>query len=313
MDGECIKQVFTLVSDNPIPTTTTLSLPTRSVKVCCDDLVMKALADTTSSDSFKNDFYGSHRWFSTAISGVTMKLKKYNENTGVWDTSATLSNNTYGTYYGFGSYVNSFNEKFVGYLINWKLVLTAFGEGSYRLDYEVVLAFGSTTATYSDFEFCLKQYTADRADGTVKLEFWLNGQVGNVSDDKKVKDYMNINWYNSVRLNGFFGYPETGREKEYVQYDTGQSLYVRSSQNPEYILKLKPLPAYVHNFLKIDFMDADKRLITDYNVNNADKFVQKEVNDVSDYSPDWKPLQSLLAGVELRFNQTYNNLRKFRC
>lgn len=308
IDGEAITGEFSFIASDPLPPTPSLNLPALSTKDCCSAFSLYALADTSSTDEFKNDRAGILFWFSNAISAATITLQKYN---GTWADLTTFSDNSFGTFYPFGFFVNDEGEQFIGYQLNWKDVLTTYGEGSYRVRADITAAIGGTSSQLTP-EWCLMQYTPERANKTVRIEYNLSGQLG-VTDDTKRRDLGTLDWYNSLRLFGFFGYPTSSYEADYIQYNNGQKVYVEDEQEPEYTLKLALAPALVHNLMRTDVLQADQILITDYNAINADTFIKKAVIKNSDYAPNWNKLKSKLATVEVQFIQEYNNLKKLRC
>jgi len=310
IDGEAIKQVFYMIPKNPLPTTPTIDLPASKLSDCCGDFSLKALADTGSSDQFKNDVSGFIWWFDPVIDTALLELYKF-EN-GAWVKKDDLDSATYGTYYTYGFFTNDAGEKFVGYQLEWKEVLDAFDAGSYKVACLVTSAIGGDATLYS-YEYCLKQYTPDAANGTILIEYNINHLMGISTNDLVKKDFGTLNWYNSLRVPGYFGFPSSQYEKDYVQYENGQRVWVSDEQEPEYTLKTKPIPAFLHDILRTDVVQADVVLITDYNSKNAASWVQKAVQCTSGYEPDWKVLQSKLSKIELKFRQEYNNLKKLRC
>lgn len=308
-DGESITEIFYLIAENPIPSQVSLDLPVKDLNDCCSDFSLKALADTATADPFKNDIAGFIWWFNDVVSSATLTLLKHNGSTYV--SSATLNNSTYGTFYSYGFFVNDEGEKFIAYKLEWKKVLTLLGEGSYKVKVDATLSIGGT-ATLESPEYCLKQYTPYRADKTMKIEYYLNGIKGISGEDKNRKDFGSLNWYNSVRIPGYFGYPNSEYEEDRVQYNNGQRLYVEDEQEPEFVMVIRPIPYFLHEILRTDVMQADTILVTDYNSKNAGKFIQKQVFKSSGYPPKWKPLQSKLAPIELKFKQEFNNLKNFR-
>lgn len=311
MDGNVIKDLFFLIASNPIPSTLTIDLPVGKGQDCCSAFPLRALADVSTNDPLKNDVSGFLWWFNDVVSSASLGLYKWNQATMDWDYQTLLSDNTYGTFYDYGFFVNDANESFIGYQLQWKTVLTSFGAGSYIVRAIANLS-TSGSATINSNEYCLKQYTSDFAEGTVYIEYYLNGILGVTYDDTARKDLGTLNWYNSLRLPGFFGYGTSSYESDYIQYNNGQRQFIEDIQEPVYVLKLRMIPAFVHDIMRGDVMQADQILITDYNSKNASTFIQKIVYKNSDYSPEWKKLQSKLANVEVKFKQESNNFRKFR-
>jgi hypothetical protein len=311
-DGECITEVFTLVAENPLREIPELDIPKSNIRDCCDAFSIKALADASTIDEFKNDKAGFLWWFDSFIISSNLILQKFNNTTKVFEDLIALTDDTYGTNYNYGFFENDNEEKFIGYKMEWRNVLMIHGAGGYRVKCTATTAIADTLDIYSA-NYCLKQYTPERADITVRIEYYLNNITGISDNDKKIKDFGNLDWYNSFRLNGFFGFPSSTYQSEYVEYNNGQRQWVEDEQEVEYTLKLKQTPSFIHETMRTDVLQADRIFITDYNSNNPLKFVKKQVIKNGEYSPDWKRLQTKLAGVEVKFKQEYNNLKKLRC
>lgn len=312
LDGEAIIQEFILIGNNPIPDVQVVDIPEGRTRDCCGDFSLKVLADIGSTDPLKNDVSGFLWWFNPLVTGAVLKLYKFNDALGDFVFLANLNSTTYGTAYAYGFFVNDSNESFVGYQVEWKKVLTVNGAGGYMVKCEATLATGGTSTLESPM-YCLKQYSAMLADGTVRIEYNINHILGISDNDLAIKDFGELNWYNSYRLRGFFGFPTSEYEQDYIQYDNGQRVAVEDEQEPEYILKLFPTPSFVHDIMRTDVLQGDSVLITDYNSKNAATFVRKAVIKNGGYSPDWKRMQSKLATVEVKFRQTFNNLKKLHC
>jgi hypothetical protein len=310
-DGQATTQVFSMVGINPLKPTVELDIPVSRTRDCCNAFSIKALADTVSTDDFKNDRSGFLWWFNSFVTTAPLILQKYNNTTNAFEDLIALTDNTYGTFYAYGFFVNSSAEKFVGYQLKWRNVLSIHGAGGYRVKCTPTSVTG-TNDLYSP-NYCLKQYTSERADVTARIEYYLNNITGISSDDYSVKDFGNLNWYNAFRLSGYFGFPKSTYESDYVEYNNGQRQWVEDEQEVEYTLRLKQTPAFVHEIIRTDVMQADRIYITDYNSKNPLSFIQKQVIKNGEYAPDWKRLQSKLATVEVSFKQEFNNLKKLRC
>lgn len=310
-DGECIKQDFVSILENPFPVTLQPDLPDRTTD-CCIKFFIDVLADASDADPLRNDFKHFIWYFQPVIISVVMTLQK--KVGAVYVDQATLNNNTYGTFEAYGTFTNNQGEKFIRYRLDWRTVLTAFGLGLYRVKVLSTAGIGSPalTGTFYSHEYCLMPYTEIRADGTVRIEYWMNGVTGRADDDRKFKDYGTINHDDQLRIRGSFGFPKSGYEKSYTEYADGNRPFVEDTQEPEYVLDGKEHPFFIHEEFRINIMQADEIAITDYNAMNVVNYVQKYVQPVSGYEPEWKKLQSKLAPIDIKFRQQYNNLRKLR-
>lgn len=309
LDGECTYGRFYLVK-SAVPSTPSLDVAASTTVDCCGDFSLKVLADTEDDDEFKNDRTTFHKYYnSLVVDTALMELHKWNGSE--YEKVADLDNDDYGTYYQYGFFTNDASESFVGYEVDWRLVLDEFEAGSYKIKLNVHTVLDEEFSVYSD-EYCLKKYSAARANGTMKIEYYLNGIIGDSNNDEIVRDYGTLNWYNSVRIPGWFGFPKSEYSKEYTQYDTGSREWVKDEQEPEFLMTVKRVSAIVHNIMRTDVAQADTVLVTDYNSNNPETWIQKSVQLTGGYSPEWHIMKSELAGVNLKFRQRINNLRKNR-
>lgn len=308
VDGYCLTQEFSLVAEDPDPTGTTLPVASSLLKDCCGANSLKVFADAANDDEFKTDTSSVMWWFSPFVDDATMELMKWNGTD--WEVATALNNDDYGTLTAYGDFVNNTGEKFVGYEINWALVMNAFDPGSYKVRLTISSPFGSSTMDSA--EYCLSAFSDVRANGTIRIEYYLNGIMGDNSNDLKTRDFGDLNLYNSLRLPGYFGFPNSKYEKNYTIYDNGSRQWTKDEQEPEYIMQIKRVPAAIHNLMRTDVAQADVILVTDYNRNNAEQWIQKSVQLTSGYPPDWKILRSKLAPVKLTFRAGINNLKKYR-
>jgi len=299
--GQSISQRFGLIFNNP----NTASIDTLEPKTldCCYSYI--ALAELgAKTNPLYNDQHSLIAWFNQAYSTADIYLEKLTN--GIVTTTTHLTNNTYGTYYAFGFFDSMYGEKAIGYKLDWNAVLNTFGEGDYRLRATGTLVTSGTTNTYS-FTFCLKKYLPYRADETVYLEWFMNGNIGSANDDILRNDYGTLNWYNAIRIaDSVFGNDTSNYERDYVKYQSGKKVWIKDSQIEEYSLKIGRSPAELHKFIKCKILQADEILITDYSANNPNKHLQRKIILSSNYEPQWNT-GTLLASVELKFQQMYQN------
>ncbi len=305
MNGEEIKETFYVLKSLPPGDPVVLDLPTATVKDC--PVCKTVLASSSDASSFKNDKSSFLFKFSELITALTFTLQKKVD--GVFTDIATLADNTLGTYFPLGFIVDEKNRTYTGYLIDWHLVLLAHGTGFYRLETEETNILGSYLQ-YSE-DYCLLEYTAHRADGTIKIETTTSNLRGDINDPTDVIAF-GTGWYQSTRLCGMFGFDASDYTEERVEYTNGQQKWVKDEQLVKYILKLRPINAELHNFVKTDILQADEILITDYNKNNPNRHIQQNVNRNGNYEPVWAA-KTKLAPVDINFKSAFNNLRKKQC
>lgn len=308
LDGERSIRKMMCINQNAQRLATPVSIPANVNPGCCGDFVLNVLADSSSVES-QNDKNTIINWFGPTTSGATLVLKKWVD--GAWVDIETISNNKFGVYGAFGYFVNNEGQNFIKLEIDWSLVLDEEGEGTYKITTEYIdPIFGNDS--FDSYEYCLKTYSQDAANGTVLLEYWMSGVTSDILDDTKIKDYGSQLIHNSFRLRGVFGYPKATYKEDDIEYNNGQRLFVEDEQTPTYKLNLLLIPFFIHEILRTDFMMADRLAITDYNSLNNGSYVKKYVRKDSGYEPGWYELQSNFASVELQFKQEFNRHRKLR-
>lgn len=305
--GQSISQKFYIIRDSP-----TLPAPlslTSNLAGCCFELPV--LAETSPTNDLYNDFTGFVLFWNNAFSTATLILQK--SVSGTWTDTATLNVDTWGTAYTFGFWTDIYGQNAIGYKLDWDLVLAAFGEGSYRIKSVGTPLFGAVTQTQYSFEYCLKTYTEQRANETVRIDFKQNGIIGDRDSDYIKRDFGILDWENSIRLpDSMFGNDSSpSHEKEYVKYQNGSMIWLSDNQVEEYILRTGRLPNFLHKFIKIDVLQADEIKVTDYNLNNPTKHTEKDVVWSGNYEPTWTN-GNLYAPVEIRLQQAYQNFNKKR-
>ena len=299
--GEVTKQNIVVLSEiTPDPI---LPIDSNPFKKCCYDL--KVFADTTDSDIYKNDYSSSLQIFPSNYSSVTMKLQKSED--GVWVDKATLSNDTYGTFYALG-FRTVDNNNYVGYKIQWRKVLdesvSGFGPGKYRIHFD-----GGTASKYS-YEYCLSPYTSLMADQTVRITWLWNSVIGDYNSEE-TRDFVGMEWLNQIRYsNSIFGYKKAPFTTESTLYDSGKEVSYKKNFREEYKLEMRYLPNELAEIVVYDILQADDIWITDYNSeNNSGSYVEKNVEINGEYSPSYANKRPELL-LELNFIDKFNNRDK---
>jgi len=305
--GEEIKDDFIILKENPVATVDSLDIPASAVKECPFDLIV--LADDSGSE-FSNDKSSVLFRYNAAVASIEMRLQQ--KQGSVWVDVDVLDNNDVGEFFSLGFIIDEKNRNYIGYLIHWARVLAIHGAGTYRVKTFETTILGTGNKTTQ--EWCLKEYTPERAEGTVKLEIITNSVRGDIDDETDFIDFGDVNWYNSYRLCGMFGFDTSDYVEEHTIFQNGSKQYVRDEQTPKYKLKLKRLPGWLHNIIKTDILQADEIDITDYNKNNPNTHIQRPVRRNGNYEPQWdERKRSKLAPVEIQFENRFDNLRKLRC
>lgn len=305
MNGQAFKQIFTVLRQeykkgDDIPT---IDYPEIEVTERCA-FVLPVFADSASTDDLKNDPVNFYFGYPESVTAVTLKLYKCDE------LKATLNNNTYGTFHAYG-FLEDGGKKYIGFETNWKEILQAFGEGEYLVRAELTSFLGNQTE--DSFTYCLRQYTPARADGTIRIDFFHSGIIGDYTDDKQKKSFIDLNWQSSIRLEGFVLNEKAPIEEEEIQYDNGQKQTVKQEQDPVYEVEVYPIPYQIHKYIRTEVITADDIYINDYNARSPLRpFLQKRVNYTGGYEPNQLPLTTK-SSIVLKLKQKDNNLKKRFC
>ncbi len=304
INGQAIKQDFSILA-KPIKQETALAK--KNNLVCCFE--MPALAETIETSEYKNDKHSVIWFFNQLFTSASMFLQKSDGTDYV--TVDELDSNTYGTFYEFGFFQNKYNEKAIGYQLKWRNVLLTWGEGDYQIKVSSTPAIGSEFVDYS-FQFCLKEYTDERANYTTRFEWNRNGQFGDLIDDERNNDYGTLDFGNQLRMpKSFFGRPTQDQEKTFTKYASGAEIWTGDVRIEKYIWIGDLYPAFMHNYIMRNITAGDNIKVTDYNLQNPNTYLNKKVVYESNYAPNWDNTVDK-ARIEITFKQEFQNLVRKR-
>lgn len=311
--GEVCFQLFSTASQR-LERPTQTDVPQSSIKECCTSL--KALATLSDIDPLKNDVHSLlEKYDANFYTNVTIFIQKLEA--GVWVDKEELLNNSLGTNRAYG-FANDGVNDFVGYELKWIVVLAVYGEGEYRFRFNETDFQANVTETLYPFQFCLKEYTPNRANNSSVFTWYLNGFLGDYLADEDVWDYRAVSraigsdWTNQMRLDGLFGYNSSEYETERIRYANGREVWIKDEQIESYTWYSGYLEATLHSFLKTNMIQADRLKVTDYNKNQPNIITDKYINSNSSYEPRWTP-NKLTAPVTVEFIQEFKNRIKKRC
>ncbi len=290
-------------------------LPQASTECNCCPFYLTVLADDSDDDELRNDKTSYYYKQQTAlVSAVELTLQKHD--CEEWQDITVLSDNTLGILYSYGFLEDDYGNSYGGYLIDWGKVLAGTvegtGEGYYRIKEAAADIFGDVTYNYS-LEYCLKEYTAERAQGTIRWEVNNTGFKGSIIQGEKI---LYDGWYNSIRLEGYVGFNEGRYTREFIEYIDRSLKQFENTQTEFYQMELKPVPAAIHDILKTEFFQADSQMLTDYNSENPNIHVQTKVKPEGNYKPEWEKFiknRLKLAPVALEFSDYFNSRRDECC
>ena len=271
-------------------------------KKCCYDL--EVLADTADGSVYRNDFVSVLEEYPLYYQSVSMELEKLLD--GLWVKQADLNDNTYGTYYASSFRVKN-NKFYVGYKLEWRPVLIAFGTGKYRVKFKPL--FGNQLTKYS-LEYCLNNYTADAADRTVRITYVWDSVIGS-KNQVKIRDFVGMEWRNQIRIkDSMFGFKKSTFTVESVKYQTGKEVSYKKGNREEYRLEVVNMPNEICEILLYDILMADDIYMSDYNsTNNSGTYIEQNVEINGGYEPNYGNLRPNLT-LDIPFVDKFNNRDK---
>lgn len=250
---------------------------------CCYELPVFWSEDTSNSNyEYMHDKSSWIVFCDKTILSVEVTLERY---LGGWQDVATLTDNTYGTYFALGFINNRFSEKAIGYLLDWNLVYDAFGNADYRLRFDQTYKLGIEFPEYS-FTWHLRQYSDGLADKTTRLEWNSNGIRGWWK--KKRTDFMGSDFYGQIRLpQSAFMFPKDSVEQEFYRTKDEEDEFLTRVLPERYVFELRQAPPYIHEYIKIMVRQSYNFKISDYNLQNPHVLKGYEVNFITGSEPNW--------------------------
>lgn len=186
---------------------------------------------------------------------------------------AILDDNTLGTFFPIGSLPTQ--PLLAGFKLEWEKVLAAFGEGNYKIRIERSLLTG--TDTIFTINYNLKLFTAELADNTIWVEWIQNGEIIDGLD------YSGTEWFQAIRLPGFFGNKQTEFEEELYKNTNYETFQIINELIFNREVQIGPIPSCIGDFLP-NLVQANIIQITDYNVRNFDYLLLQKVVKVKEIS-----------------------------
>jgi len=219
---------------------------------CCIDLFLFGdnSNPTNKANKYRNDKTSYFEYYSNDTTTAIMKIQKCVN--GVMTDKHTVTDDTYGTFSDFGVF-QSDNRKYISLKnIDWTAILLAFGEGKYRLTVETTNILTSvTTVPRCTFTYTLKNYSDDRANGTVFIRSINKNILGNILRPDEVFTFPDDNWNDGIRIPAWFGSDFSEYTRERVRYSTGFEQDLTNDQTQKFILDTNGLPSELHNLIRL--------------------------------------------------------------
>lgn len=208
---------------------------------------------------YQNDFFSLFSQVEVSHT-VSFKIKKVST-----DSEIELVSGVHGVLNNFDANTNQF-------IVDWGAVSNLLGDGLYELAIQWVYLGATKRKDYKTF--LVLPFSADNAEGTIRLTTYQNGEIENGYY------FKNFNVFSQIRLNG-----EVANEQRVTETDSNENLLrekvqVQDREYSEYEILL---PEINENILRqvIDYyLVADNISINDYNVFNLN-YVNLKVRKTS--------------------------------
>jgi hypothetical protein len=153
----------------------------------------------------------------------------------------------------------------VGFVIDWRQNLQAYGAGCYKLKVSYVI--NGVSGHYYDSAWELMPYSIEISEGTVQLL---------VNYDSMVKadgiNYKGSGFYTSIRFQGFFGDEQINSEHVNLLQGNDVRVKVRNIAAPSYTLKTRPLTRCLTRPIKAMLLHASNIWVSDFNAFNHEQY-----------------------------------------
>ena len=253
-----------------VQATTLPNIPKEPREVCiCDvqdcEYYNYVFADSTDTDGFKNDKSSFLLRKYTSSDNITFKLLKNDEEI------ATISDNTYGTYYGSG--VGSQSD-YRGLVIEWRNVFNLHGSGVYQIQFDTTII--GVTSSQKSVKFYLLPYSDESADRTVRIRWTQNGSI-----KSSEFDFTGLNWEQEWRLAGKFWNSQPSLEVDNYLNGDYKIEQIQDRINTEYDLAIDYIPSIIGDALIYDCILGNSVEVTSYDLQSYKDYLDYEVQAVS--------------------------------
>lgn len=309
MRSDAVTTTLTFLSEKINTVTETSTFLDPDVCGCCYiNRVFGHQTLTEITDPFKNDITRFLRGYESSIDTVDMFLTKPNDSTF---SDVALINDTFGQFFALGFHTG-LGRNYIGYEINWRLVLIAHGEGEYQIRADKTSALYPSLASDLDFSYDLQNFTAARADTTIRISFENSHLLRSRFDQKKRISFPD-NWTNQIRLKGILKSLGSEYNKTFIKYKDESKRTIEDEQVPKYFMRIEQATAEIHDYIRTEVMQSDVRKVTDYNRNNPWKYEDIEIIEPSEYKPENESEEEQLMDVEIEFRDRFDTGLKKRC
>lgn len=292
-----------------IPAPSSFPTPNVNPPECCVQGIdsLPVFGDANSDNPNNNDFSGFLQTRTLPSEDWAFTLEKFN--TGAWVQVDTLNGSSDNCLFSdWATYGNSVPLK--GVRVLWKNVLINFEEGIYRI---VATKTGYGAIIWYSQTYCLRQFTLVESDTTTRFDWYLNGPQNSIYDKTVRVNYGTINWFDSIRIPGCFGYETSETQRTEVRYETGLLQNIKDDVAVKYKWKSGLLNYRTHEYLAYNAFLSNALYATDYCLLNDNPTYQNvPIKYDSGYSPKFLTY-NINSDVEIDFKNRSQNTGRQIC
>lgn len=240
---------------------------------------LPAIADLTDSDPYKNDYKD---FIISVASGSTVTGTLIKIDPDGTETPTTITDNTYGLFYP----LDDLKAGVWGFLLDWRLVASGLGFGKYK--FNITVENSASTEIFNKDSVCwqLIPYTCENAHRTVRIETEQAGYFEGGFDYSGIIVEPNTNefvrgkdtWQQQIRLWGRFYRSNFEYNVDNIVTEERGQEQVQSQTVQVYTLLLDTIQTNISNPLIRDMLQAPEVRISDYNINNIEKYESVRVS-----------------------------------
>ncbi len=286
------QQIFTVPTD-VIGTLDTCSSNCDCAECCYSH---KVFGETIYSSDLKNDRYQFLALAREDNGNVTFTIQKDEADIAI------IVDSSLGDWTDAGGYAD--NLRLASFYIDWGKVFRTYGEGAYRIKYEVDAIGGGITTTYSD-NFDLLKYINSNVNESVVFEWIQNGIILDNSIN-----YTNLNIPQWLRLPGHIGF-DNEIELLVEEHETAPHEFVQIQDQTvfKHTYESELLPFSVTNVILKDLILANEITVTNYNYYDHFTITQKLMK--SDSVVEFKSYPyNKCAKLKIKFSNKVRNTIK---
>jgi len=254
-------------------------------------------ADLLSTDDFKND--KSSFLIGLAADSSTLEIRLIGNGQDV-----VISDDTFGEYFTKGTFTNTENQlNYVGFIADWKKILTAFGGGVYYFTFTETV-FNRDFVTES-VKYRLSPYNETRVLKTLRLRFEQNGLIENGLD------YTGLNWITEVRIEGSLRYNAPTLTLDNYQNTNRSIKQIQDKTVKNFEIETSLIPSKIGNLFTLDGVLANNILVTNYDWFAYEKYIDFPIiiTEITDFKGNYR-LNSLASFIFKAEERTQNNVKR---